>query len=89
MILRTIALLFFAAAALTGFTLGWTVPLGDALFRLNASALNSFQAGVQRYLFPQLWDALFVPLLSIPAWTGWAVIGFGFFATSMLRAGRG
>jgi hypothetical protein len=89
MILRTIAILFFAAAILTGFILGWSHSLGSALYRLNAAALNSLQAGVQRYLLPDLWDALFVPLLSIPAWAGWAVIGLGCLATSMLRTGRG
>jgi hypothetical protein len=89
MVLRTIAFLFFAAAVVTGFSLGWGESLGTALYRLNAPALNSLQAGVQRHLVPELWDALFVPLLNLPAWSGWAVFGIIFLAIAMLRPGRG
>ena len=88
MITRVIAILFFAAALVTGFSLGWGYGMGEALYRLNAGALNSMQAGVQRYLHPQLWDALFVPLLNMPAWSGWALFGIIFLVIGALRPGR-
>jgi hypothetical protein len=89
MITRTIAILFFAAAVVTGFALGWGYSLGAALYRLNASALNATQAAVQRHIHPDLWDALFVPMLTLPAWGGWAVFGVIFLVIGALRQGRG
>lgn len=89
MITRIIAILFIAAALVTGFALGWGHSLGAALYRLNAPALNSLQAAVQRYIHPDLWDALFVPMLNLPAWSGWAALGMIFVVISALRPGRG
>jgi hypothetical protein len=89
MILRTIAFLFFGLAVVMGFALGWGYQLGTALFKVNAGALNSLQAGVQRYLAPAVWDGAFVPILSMPAWGLPAVIGLIFTIASSLRPGKG
>lgn len=89
MVLRIIALLFFSFAVALGFSLGWGYQLGEALFRVNAAGLNSFQAGVQRYLAPAIWDGVFVPLLSMPAWALPVAIGVMFLMIAALRPGRG
>ncbi|MBP0462851.1 hypothetical protein J5Y09_02900 [Roseomonas sp. PWR1] len=89
MVLKTVALLFFASALMLALTLGAWWPLGALLFRINPAALNSLQAGVQRYLFPELWDGLFVPLLNTPAWVLPALIGACFLLAASLRPGRG
>ncbi|MBR0678930.1 hypothetical protein GXW74_00375 [Roseomonas eburnea] len=89
MILRTIALLFFSLAAVMGFALGWGYELGAALFRVNPGALNALQAGIQRYLFPEVWDGAFVPILAMPAWGLPVLLGLVFLAISLARAGRG
>lgn len=89
MILRTIAILFFALGVVMGLTLGWSYELGTVAFRVNAGALNSLQAGVQRYLAPVIWDGVFVPLLAMPAWGFPMLIGAGFMVASALRPGRG
>ena len=43
------------------------VPAGQLWFELDSSGLNTFQAVVQRYLHPALWDDVIVPLLQKPA----------------------
>lgn len=44
------------------------MPLGAALFTLNHDLLISVQAGIQRHLWPWVWDGACVPLLLRPAW---------------------
>jgi hypothetical protein len=44
---------------------------------------------VQRNLSPALWDALFIPLLSLPAWVMPVAIGTIFVLISALRPGKG
>lgn len=89
MILRTIAFVFFGLAAAMGFALGWGYDLGTAVFKVNAAALNSLQAGIQRYLAPAIWDGAFVPFLSMPAWGLPALIGLIFMIASAMRPGKG
>jgi len=89
MILRTIALLFFSLAVAMGFALGWRYELGAALFRVNPGALSAFQAGVERYLFPEVWDGAFAPMLAMPAWGLPVMLGLIFLAISLARTGRG
>ncbi len=89
MVLKTVALLFFASALLMALMLGPWWPLGAVLYRINASALNSLQAGVQRHIWPPLWDGLFVPLLNMPAWALPALLGACFLMAAALRPGRG
>lgn len=89
MVLKVIALLFFSAALLLALIFGYAWPFGAMLFSINAAALNTLQAGVQRHLSPALWDSLFVPLLSVPAWTAPAAIGVILVVIAALRPGRG
>ena len=53
--------------------------LGQVWFSVDSGSLNLFQAVVQRYLHPWLWDPAFVQLLLWPAWAvpgGVAIILF-------------
>lgn len=43
-------------------------PAGKLWFELHAPSLNALQAGVQRQLWPWLWDGVLFPLLTAPAW---------------------
>jgi hypothetical protein len=45
-----------------------TQAAGQLWFELNSASLNTFQAVVQRYLHPDLWNNAIVPLLLRPAW---------------------
>jgi len=40
---------------------------GELWFGLHAPSLNLYQAGVERYLSPALWDQVLAPLLLWPA----------------------
>ena len=51
------------------------VPLGTLWFKLDAGSLNGLQAGVQRYLWPGLWDDVLFHILRLPAWTVFALPG--------------
>ena len=42
-------------------------PLGQRWFQIDAGSLNALQAGVERYVSPELWDSVFFPLLEWPA----------------------
>ena len=54
---------------------GASTSLGTAIFNASPSALNSLQAGVQRYIFPDIWDWVFQPVLELPAWLPPLVFG--------------
>lgn len=43
-------------------------PLGAAIFAIHPPFLNTFQAGVQRRLSPELWNAVILPVLEWPVW---------------------
>lgn len=45
------------------------IAAGELWFDLHAASLNGVQAGIQRYLFPALWDPIVVTILLLPAWT--------------------
>ena len=47
---------------------GVGTSLGTAIYNASPSALNSLQAGIQRYIFPEVWDWVFQPILELPAW---------------------
>ena len=46
--------------------------VGELWYKASPSSLNLFQAVVQRYIEPALWDAVVRPFLLVPAW---AVLG--------------
>lgn len=89
MVLKVVALLFLSAALLVALIFGYEWSFGAMVFSINASALNTLQAGIQRHISPALWDSLFVPLLSVPAWTAPAAIGAILVLIAALRPGRG
>ena len=74
--LRTMGYVFvvlgLALAALAGVLAlsgrDMTQAAGQLWFALDSAGLNTFQAVVQRYLHPGLWDNAIVPLLLRPAW---------------------
>lgn len=49
--------------------------LGQIWFMLDSESLNLVQAGIQRNLFPELWDPGLVTILEIPAWALPAFLG--------------
>ena len=49
--------------------------LGQIWFMIDRASLNLVQAGIQRNLFPELWDPGIVTLLEIPAWAFAAFVG--------------
>jgi hypothetical protein len=69
------AVLLFAAGLALGVLTGWSVPLGAALFRYDPALLNTAQAGIQRYVSPDLWDLAVLPLLERPSWVMPASLG--------------
>jgi len=90
--MRFLGLLFLLLA---GAIVGWDVwragsleswqasALGELWYRISAGSLNMLQAATQRYLSPDLWDHVLLPLLLQPAWIvltvpGIAFIGLGF-----------
>ncbi len=42
-------------------------PLGQTWFSISAGTLNGLQAGVERYISPELWDSYLAPMLHWPA----------------------
>ncbi len=89
MVLKTIALVLYSAALIMALAFGYDWSFGAMLFNINPAALNGLQAGVQRNLSPALWDALFIPLLSLPAWVIPVAMGTIFVLISALRPGKG
>lgn len=42
--------------------------LGSLWFGVHGDSLNLLQAVIQRYIHPQLWQLLLIPLLLLPVW---------------------
>ena len=74
-----VSLLVLAAAFLAlGLWLGvaghdLTVAGGQLWFSLDNESLNAMQVVVQRYIYSDLWDWIFVPLLLRPVWQALAI----------------
>ncbi len=51
-----------------------TQAAGQLWFTLDSESLNTTQAIVQRYLYPDLWDWVAVPLLQRPVWQAIAIL---------------
>jgi uncharacterized RDD family membrane protein YckC len=58
-----------------GLWFGADTPLGAAIFRIWPEFLNTFQAGVQRRVLPELWDWVILPVLLWPVWAVPAGLG--------------
>lgn len=48
---------------------------GELWLSIHPPSLNALQASVQRYVLPELWDMVFVPLLSMPGWLIFMAVG--------------
>jgi len=57
--------------------------LGERWHQWDAPSLNLLQAIVERYLLPQLWSHVLLPLLLAPAWMIAAVFGTVIVALSV------
>ena len=66
---------------------GWRmIALGELWFKLHPHSLNAFQAGIQRYLTPWLWEPVITTIL---LWPGWLVFGVpGLLAVILCRRRR-
>ena len=53
--------------------------LGKLWFDMHAGSLNFVQVIVQRYISPDLWNRLLLPLLKQPPWFGFTILA-GFSA---------
>ena len=54
----------------------WKIfALGEIWFKLDVSSLNSLQAGIQRHLFPWLWEPFITTILLCPSWLIFGVPG--------------
>jgi hypothetical protein len=63
-------------------------PLGALIFELHPPFLNTLQAGVQRRLAPELWDLVFLPVLTAPAWLIPFILGDLLLVIGILRRRR-
>lgn len=59
-------------------------PLGQIWFDIDAASLNLFQAIVERYITPKLWDMVILPVLYWPAFLVFLVPGLALFLLCML-----
>lgn len=62
-----IALAVDATKSLAGSGQLVLTPLGGYWYKLDPGSLNAFQAGVERYVHPYLWDPLIISVLQLPA----------------------
>ncbi len=61
------------------------VALGEYWHQWHAPSLNLLQAIVERYVLPQLWSYMLLPLLLAPAWIVAALKGAVLIAVSYAR----
>ena len=54
-----------------------THSLGQLWYTLDRASLNAAQAGIQRHVWPPLWDPILITALRAPAWPTFAVLGLG------------
>jgi len=62
--------------------------LGEVWHRWHAPSLNLLQAIVERYVLPQLWSYVLLPMLLSPAWIVAGVKGVVLIALSYVRITR-
>ncbi len=81
------ALAYDAVASLRGggFTLH---AAGELWYMLNPDTLNMLQAGIQRRVWPYLWDPIIVTILLWPAWLVLGVPGALLVWLCRQRSGR-
>ena len=83
--MKHVGLSLLAAAAALAVWFGPGTPLGAVIFGLWPAFLNTFQAGVQRRLAPELWDVVILPMLEWPSWVVPAALGLLFLLIGRRR----
>lgn len=79
-------LLLIADLHISGGGISFTpVALGALWHQWDAPSLNLLQAITERYVLPQLWSYVLLPLLLSPAWQVFFGFGAGLIALSLLR----
>lgn len=68
-----------------GFAAWHASALGELWYQVSPSSLNMLQAGTQRYLHPDVWDRVLLPIVLQPAWMVFAVPGIVLWGLSLLR----
>ena len=54
----------------------WEIlALGYLWYTIHVDSLSQLQAGIQRYLFPELWDPIIATVLLWPAWVVFGGLG--------------
>ncbi|MBZ0218083.1 MAG: hypothetical protein K8F25_16115 [Fimbriimonadaceae bacterium] len=83
-----IALVVDGTKSIAASTLYFT-PLGEGWFSLHPPSLNLFQAIVERYTFPFIWDSIIIYLLLLPVWVVIAALGLLLLYIGRRRLRRG
>jgi hypothetical protein len=89
MVLRTIALVLFGAALCMGIFLGWGYPLASLFYGASPTGFAERQLGLQRLVGTDVWNAAFVPLLTLPAWSLPVFIGVVLMIIAAMRPDKG
>lgn len=84
LVLAALALLHDVRIVGGGFVYSPTA-LGARWHQWDAPSLNLLQAIIERYVLPQLWTYVFLPLLLAPAWAVAAGAGAALIVLSHLR----
>lgn len=80
------ALLLLADVHISGMGLDYRpAALGLYWHEWDAASLNLLQAVIERYVLPQLWSFVLLPLLLTPAWMVAALSGAALIALSQKR----
>jgi hypothetical protein len=85
MVLRTIALVLFGLALCMGIFLGWNYSLATLFYGASPTGFSERQLGLQRLVGHDVWNAAFVPMLSLPAWGLPAFIGVVLMVIAAMR----
>jgi hypothetical protein len=86
--LRMAGIVFFATGGVFGaveiiqmfLTPTWTgMSLGKLWYGISPGSLNFVQAIIERYIAEFLWQSIFFPLLMLPAWIFFFILGMILF----------
>ncbi|WP_137176864.1 hypothetical protein [Roseomonas sp. AR75] len=86
--MMVVGVMLLALACGIAIWFGPWAPLGGVIFQLYPAFLNTLQAGVQRRIAPELWDLVFLPALTAPAWLIPFILGDLLLVIGILRRRR-
>ncbi len=52
-----------------------TTLLGEFIYWLSPSGLNTTQAVIERYTAPVIWDPVMISILNLPVWLAGGIVG--------------